>query len=170
MDLKKGLELITTILDKNNISYALIGGLALAARGIVRATQDIDFLIDDKDKDLLKRALQQNHFEIVHETSEVIQFKGPAFVDFLLAKRPLSRKMLTNATLVGQFPAKVIQLEDIIGLKIQAYKNDPSREFQDKADILSIMKQNEDLDFKKIKEYADLFDEWSEIESMKKKI
>ena len=33
--------------------------------------------------------------------------------------------------------------EDLIGLKIQAYKKDPSREFQDKADILSLLRQNQ---------------------------
>lgn len=166
MDLRKNLLLIKTLLEKENISFALIGGLALAARGFVRATQDIDVLISENDKARAKQLLQKAGFAIVHETEEVIQFEGDAFIDILLARRPMSKKMLENASMVGDFPVKVLETEDLIGLKIQAYKNDPSREFQDKADIQNLIHANKDLDFKKIKEYADLFNEWIEIEKI----
>lgn len=61
---------------------------------------------------------------------------------------------------------EVLKAEDLIGLKIQAYKNDSSRELQDKADIQKLLKLD-GLDLLRIKKYADLFNEWSVIEKLK---
>jgi hypothetical protein len=43
---KESLQKVVTVLDKLRIPYALIGGLAVIARGVVRATKDVDVLID----------------------------------------------------------------------------------------------------------------------------
>ena len=61
----------------------------------------------------------------------------------------------------------ILKAEDIIGLKIQAYKNDGSRELQDKADIQKLLALP-NLDLDTIKKYADLFDEWSVIEKLQR--
>ena len=45
-----------------------------------------------------------------------------------------------------------------------------SREFQDKADIQFLIENYLNLDWNKIKSYADLFSKWSEIEEIKNKI
>jgi hypothetical protein len=58
----------------------------------------------------------------------------------------------------------------LIGLKIQAYKNDSSREFQDKADIQFLIKTQADLNWDLIKSYADLFEEWEVINEIKAKV
>lgn len=64
----------------------------------------------------------------------------------------------------------VVSPEDLIGLKIQAFAGDRSREFKDKGDILTIMQNVADLNFNKIKEYADIFNVWNEIENIKNRI
>jgi hypothetical protein len=61
-----------------------------------------------------------------------------------------------------------VRPEGIIGLKIQAYKNDPDRELQDKADIKSIINCYSNLDWALVKAYADTFGEWQTIESFRK--
>ena len=61
----------------------------------------------------------------------------------------------------------ILKAEDIIGLKIQAYKNDGSRELQDKADIQKLLALP-NLDLETIKKYADLFGEWSVIEKLQR--
>ena len=38
-------------LEKAGVQFALIGGFALAAHGVVRATQDIDLLVDGDQKE-----------------------------------------------------------------------------------------------------------------------
>jgi predicted nucleotidyltransferase len=63
---------------------------------------------------------------------------------------------------------KCVKAEDLIGLKIQAYVNDPKRELQDKADIAALIDRSRDLDWERIKEYADLFSEWPTLERLRR--
>lgn len=156
-------------LKKRGIDHALIGGMALGARGVNRATADVDFMAEGKDKSAIKAALVSVGFVLAHETNEVLHFEGPGYLDVLLANRPLSQKMLANASVIPTVGMKCLASEDIIGLKIQAYINNPKREFQDKADILALVTKDPHLDWGKIKLYADLFDQWSELEKIRRK-
>ena len=122
-------------MNNAGVSHALIGGFALASYGQHRATADIDLLADGSKKELVKETLLQKGFILRHESEEVLQFDGIGFLDILLANRPLSLDMLKQAKLNKELNVYILQPEDLIGLKIQAYKNDPSRELQDKADI-----------------------------------
>ena len=54
MDLVEELGRIATALEAQGIRYALCGGLAMAVYGAVRATMDVDLLLDETD---LPRAL-----------------------------------------------------------------------------------------------------------------
>ena len=166
IDLRKTLTLAHTILEKNGIAHALIGGFALAVYGNHRATSDIDFLADGTRKDLIKNVLQAEGFELNHESVEVLQFSGPGFLDILLANRPLSQEMLKNSIKNSLLGTYVLRPEDIIGLKIQAYKNDSSRELQDKADIQKLLELSK-LDLNLVKKYADLFGEWDTLQKLK---
>src|SRR6185312_2744296 len=152
------------------VDFALIGGFALAAHGVVRATQDIDLLIDGRKKEDAKRSLLKAGFRLAFENAEVMHFSGAGQVDTLLANRQPTLDMLKRAKSINDFPVPVVSAEDIIGLKIQAYKNDPKREFQDKADIQSLLGTVADLDFKLVKKYADLFGEWDFISELRKKV
>jgi hypothetical protein len=168
MELKAGLKEISEALKKEDIAHGLIGGLALAAHGVVRATVDIDLLVDGNKKQLIEIICQNLGFKTVHKTEEVLQLSGRYQLDILFANRPKSKQMLTQTVKMMGFPLPVVAAEDIIGLKIQAYKNDPKRELQDKADIQALMTKIPSLDFTRIKGYADLYSEWSEIERLRK--
>jgi hypothetical protein len=76
--------------------------------------------------------------------------------------------MICDAVSESNLKVRVLKAEDIIGLKIQAYVNDRSREFQDKADIQNLIKANPALDWARVKKYADLFGEWPTIEAIRK--
>ena len=170
MDLQDTLTRASSALTKEGISFALIGGFALAAHGVVRATQDIDLLVDGAMKERAQRTLVSAGFKIVHETAEVVHLSGNAQLDILYSNREPTRQMIREAKKTNGFPVPVVSAEGIIGLKIQAYKNDSRREFQDKADIQALMETCVDLDFKKIKNYADVFDEWPFILELKAKL
>ena len=98
-----------------------------------------------------------------------MQFSGVGNLDILIARRPISQKMLNQSIEGGPEGIKFARAEDLIGLKIQAYKNDSEREFQDKADIQFLIRNVKNLDFDVIKKYADLFNEWSTIDEIKNK-
>lgn len=170
MDIKNTLSKASAALLKDNIAFALIGGFALAAHGVVRATEDIDLLVDGNMKELVKKNLQKSGFKIRHESPEVLHLSGPGQLNILFANRKPTQDMLRRAEKIGEFPVLVVTVEDIIGLKIQAYKNDPKREFQDKADIQSLLEKKKNLNFELIKKYADLFDEWNFIQGLRDKL
>ncbi len=170
MSLKDTLSKATDTLKKESISHALIGGFALAAYGVARATQDIDLLVDGSDKQKVKEIMIVAGFKVVHESNEVLQLSGIGQLDILYANREASLKMLSHSKVLNQFPVSVVSLEDLIALKIQAYVNDPKREFQDKADILALLQNNPDADYGIIKAYADMFGQWSAVEDIKNKL
>lgn len=169
MELRKTLQFVHDLLTQAHIDHALIGGLAMVNFGLDRATIDVDLIIDEVHKTVAKEVLLKNNFNLVHESEDVLQFEGIGYVDILLARRPISREMIKNATIIPDLQIKCLKAEDIIGLKIQAFSNDPSREFQDKADIQFLL-QDEGLDWNQIKSYADLFGKGGELEEIKKKI
>jgi len=169
MSLKQAILQIHSLLESASIDHALIGGFALAVHGINRATGDIDLLVNEVDRERLVHALNQKNYRIVAESVEVLHFSGEVRLDVLLARRPISREMLERAEkteLLGSI--KYLGAEDLIGLKIQAYCNDRRRQLQDKSDIQFLLKKYPDLDLKRVKFYADFFNEWPEIESLRK--
>jgi hypothetical protein len=52
---------ILAAFDRHGVNYVLVGGMAMAAQGLVRATRDIDVVVSVKPKniDRLKAALQE---------------------------------------------------------------------------------------------------------------
>ena len=166
IDLRKTLLDASEALKKAGVQHALIGGFAMASYGHHRTTIDVDFLADGNRRDLIKEVLLKQGFKLTHESPEVLQFSGPGLLDILLASRPLSQEMLKYAVQNANLGVYVVRPEDIIGLKIQAYKNDPSRELQDKADIQKLLTLPQ-IDLILVKKYADLFDEWTTIEKLR---
>lgn len=169
LDLRKTLIFIKNIFEENSISYALIGGFAMAAYNEHRTTYDIDFLVDGSQKELIKNKLLNHNFKILFESAEVIQLKSDfGYVDILFANRPLSLEMLLDSNSDNDLQIQIVTREALIGLKIQAYKNDSSRELQDKADIQKLLNQSE-IDMNLVKKYADIFFEWDEISRLRQK-
>lgn len=71
------------LIRRESNSYALIGGFALAAQGIHRATADIDFLVDGGRRKQVLGLLTQNGFVttmIVVASSRI----KPTFKDWLI--------------------------------------------------------------------------------------
>lgn len=159
-----------SLLEQNNIPHALIGGLALACYGSTRATVDLEFLVREEHKQKVEDLFLLNGFSLGNESIEVLQFAGIGYIDFLLARRPISQKILEDANPNGPEGVRFVKAEDLIGLKILAYMNDQTRELQDKADIQFLIESVDNIDWRKVKIYADLFDQWEVINDIKNKI
>ncbi len=175
MDFESVFKILLDGFKKEKIRAALIGGFAMHTAGHSRATQDIDFLVDRKDSSKIKSLLSSFGYDILHESEDVINFGGKlkplGRVDFLLAHRKYTKEILERAkpdsVLNGSFTVKVILPEDMIGLKVQASSNDPSRFHQDMADIEALMKANwNSLNFELIREYFSLFEREKELDQI----
>lgn len=168
MDFEKVLKELISAFEKNNINYGLIGGFALGLYKVVRSTNDLDFLIDKKCRDFLKDFMKKNAYELIYESDNVIQFEHPTGVfgsiDFLYAYRQPSLEMLKRIAkmkiLNGMLEVNVLKPEDIIGLKVQAFINKPSRQISELEDIKRLIEvQGENMDWKIVKKHFDLFNQ-----------
>ncbi len=135
MDFKATLAALIEVFNREKIRYALIGGFALGALGVPRATVDLDFLIEKDDLEKIGRIMESLAYNCVYKSENVTQYVSPVKifgeVDFLHAFRVISRKMLARAKSIdifeGKAQIKVLLPEDIIGLKAQSLANDPKK-------------------------------------------
>lgn len=178
MDFKTTLEIILTDFEKGNVRYGLIGGFALGALGLPRATVDLDFLVYRDDMVKVDSIMKFRGYECVYKSENVTQYVSPlkifGEIDFLHAFREISVKMLGRAKELdifeGRLKIKVLMPEDIIGLKVQALANNSDRKNKDYLDIESLMEHyKKDLDWELLEEYFNLFELEKEFQGLKAK-
>lgn len=160
------LKYLIELFNKRKIPYALIGGLALGIHGIIRTTQDIDFIAPLRDIDEIESFLLTHGYKKLFRNDDVASYVSDNFelgrVDFILAHRKYTQEILNNAIPFDRetvaYKLMVAPLEDIIGLKLQAHFNRKDRKSDDIRDIENIIKQfKPKLNYEKINEYASLF-------------
>ncbi len=167
MDFKFVTEKLLAAFEDAGVNYALMGGFAMGLLGGSRSTIDIDFLVNRDDMDKVDGIMQQLGYECKHKSENVSQYisnlRVMGEVDFLHAFRDASLEMLQRVEekeiFSGALKIKVVRPEDLIGLKVQAIKNDPLRELTDMADIEILLSLHcKTLDWAMIEEYFKLFD------------
>lgn len=146
MDLLQSIRELAARLDEDGLRYAVIGGMALAMHGVQRATFDLDFLLMLEDKHRATSIFTKAGYKCVYETENVSHYQrqGTSLsrVDVLHAFRGPSLSMLKRAErlpLGDSFSLPVVQIEDLIGLKIQAATNDLARALGDWNDIYRLV-------------------------------
>ena len=168
MDFTQVIGKVCKRLDELEVRYALIGGFAMALRGVQRATTDLDFILFLDDLERADSVLTSFGYNQVFHNENVshYQAKDQEFgrIDLLDAFRAPTLGMLDRADRVAVIPGvdlPVVQIEDIVGLKVQAAKNDPVRGMQDWADIETMMKEarrlNNEPDWELLQSYLSLF-------------
>lgn len=123
MDILKVLSILSKEFAAKDIHYALIGGFAMNALGIVRSTLDIDFLILSEDNPKLQSLLESIGYKCVYKTDNVSQYTSPSNllgeIDVLHAFRNASLKMLGRSRRIklfnGDISLNVLSPEDVIG-------------------------------------------------------
>jgi Uncharacterised nucleotidyltransferase len=164
--------------DRLQIRYAAIGGFALGLLGSPRQTMDLDFLVHSDDLTKLDEALTTLGYRRVFHTENVSQYRHEddvwGSIDVIHAFRKISLAMLQRAknypAFGGTQNVRAVDPEDIIGLKVQAMFNDPTRRSQEVADIERLaMYYGHKLDWDRIKEFYDLFGLGEEAVALKER-
>lgn len=155
--LKELLRDIVTALQRHGVSHALVGGMAVAAHGLIRATKDIDFLIDEANADSADTALRSLGFEAALRTAGFVRYvrhpiaELPELVewaDLLLARQAIGRELLA---LAQQHPIQweqiprlpIVPVEGIILMKVLAATDDPNRA-HDRSDAVALLRLHAD--------------------------
>lgn len=141
---------------------ALIGGLAVVAHQVVRATQDVDFLLEAEAADQVHDALLKSGYQCIYRSEDAANYlRGTEGLDLLYAHRPLARRLLSEAsereTPMGLL--RVVSVEGLIGFKLQGYVNDATR-LRDLDDIRALVKiHRTSLDMHQLHEFFVLFNQ-----------
>lgn len=168
MDFKHVIDQVFSRLDREGIRYALIGGFAMAMRGVQRATVDLDLLLLRQDLERADSIFLTQGYSLVFRSDNVSHYRARddqlGRVDVLHAFRGPSLGMLERAERLEVTPGTtlpVARIEDIVGLKIQAAYNDPARAGQDWLDIQSLVETagttDGPLDWELIHDYLKIF-------------
>lgn len=178
MEFATVIEQVIAKLDQEGIRYALIGGFAMAMRGIQRATINLDFILMLEDLHKADEVLQQSGYIRAFRSENVSHYSGSepelGRIDILHAFRGPSLSMLERAERIPVTPKAslpVVQIEDLIGLKIQAAHNDPTRLASDWSDIRMMVESSKQakrsLDWDLLGDYLELFDSAGRLPEIK---
>lgn len=131
-----------SMFERNGTEPALIGGLAVVAHQVVRATKDVDFLLESEAADKIHSALLDLGYQCLYRSQDAANYvRGAEGLDLLYAHRPLARRLLAQAaereTPMGRL--RVISVEGLIGFKLQGFVNDATRT-RDLDDIRALLK------------------------------
>lgn len=141
---------------------ALIGGLAVVAHQVIRATKDVDFLVEAEAADAVHGALLDLGYQCLYRSADAANYvRGMEGLDLLYAHRPLARRLLAQAsereTPMGRM--RIISVEGLIGFKLQGFVNDATRT-RDLDDIRALFKiHRASLNMNEVREYFALFDQ-----------
>ena len=142
MDFARVLTAVAQFLEREGARFGLAGAVALHAHGLARATTDLDLVVEEEAQPALLRFLAALGYEQLHLSGGFSNhlhpdpawgrldfiYLDPRTADLLFARAVRSRPL-------GDLEVLVPSPEHLVAMKVQAMRNDPSRRFQDLADV-----------------------------------
>ena len=115
--------------------------------GITRATGDLDLVVEERVKEDLRRFLAADGYQEVHVSDGFSNHVHPDLewgrLDFIYVDPHTADVLFPPArsmTVLPGIEAPVPRPEHLAAMKVLAMKNDPSRTFQEMADIQALLK------------------------------
>ena len=88
-----------TMFARSGTKPALIGGLAVIAHQVIRATKDVDFLVEAEAAGTVHDALLELGYQCIYRSEEAANYvRATEGLDLLFAHRPLARRLLAQAS------------------------------------------------------------------------
>jgi len=166
---------IVHFLENASISYALIGAFALKAYGYVRATGDVDFIVNATDQEKIIHYLESLGYETLHQSAGFSNHLHPIAnlgrIDFVYVSGETSTKIFQDARRIPVFSDLSLPVASpghLAALKIFALKNNPDRTFQEMAD-LEFLISLPDVDMETIKTYFEKYDQMDKFNELLKR-
>ena len=137
---------VSGFFDREGIPFAIVGALALHTYGYSRATNDVDLLVGRDAQDRLVEFLEKRGFETLHRSDGYSNHlhANPDLgrLDVIYVDADTRGKLFAEARPASLAGMRVVvpKPEHLVAMKIHAMKNDPSRAFQEMADIQFLMR------------------------------
>ena len=143
------------------VEYMIVGGVAVNAHGVLRATLDLDVMVRSEDGDALDDVLTMLGYKSLDRRLDLAHYVRPdgTRLDVLYSRRPITARLLEHPDIArySNLDIPIVSIEGLIGLKVQAFTDDPRR-LRDLEDIMRLIKANRDkVDMVEVGEYFDLF-------------
>lgn len=141
--------LMSEVIKCAKASAMMIGGFALNAYKVSRQTHDVDFLIPEKDYEVVRDLLVQEGYMQDYVTDNFARFrsakKGFMDLDIMFVNDATFEKMKRECghLTIEENVFNVPSLNHLIALKLHAIKYNPKRENKDLLDIISLILQND---------------------------
>ncbi len=153
---------VAAVLRKRQTAFALVGGLAVSARGEVRFTRDVDLAValDDSAIELLVRDLRAAGYRIdtllEHETAQRIatvrmRTRAGILVDILCGSSGIEPEIVLGATIMTLPEAgdiAVAQREELLAMKILSMTD---KRLQDRIDARALVASSPPLNLERVR-------------------
>jgi hypothetical protein len=133
---------VARFLDEEHARFGLAGAVALNAYGLARATTDLDLVVEEKAQPALLRFLASLGYEQLQVSAGFSSHLHPdpawGRLDFIYLDDHTADVLFARATRarpLGNLEVLVPSPAHLAAMKVQAMHNDPSRRFQDLADV-----------------------------------
>jgi hypothetical protein len=141
-----GFQTITQKAAEGGLPFLVIGGYAVMAHGFVRATDDLDLLVQGSRRGHWRRLLEGLGMTVYREAPAFTQFNAPPGarlpVDLMFVADGIFEQMRTSAepASVGGVAFGVVSLLHLIALKCHAIKHGKSlRRIKDTDDLIQLI-------------------------------
>jgi hypothetical protein len=144
MEFDEVLRTFGAFFEREGIRHALIGGLALRAWGHVRATQDVDFVVEQTETQRIVEFAESQGFETIYVSEGYSNHvRGDDRIDFMYVDAATGAQIFDAAqqrTVVHGVELPVAKPEHLSAMKAIAIKWNPRRGWRDVDDVLFLLR------------------------------
>jgi hypothetical protein len=159
VDFAAVLSAIASDVERSDLRFAVVGGIALAGLGMPRTTIDLDIVTDAEAQEHMVGFLEGLGYETLHRSSgysnHVHRQDAYGRVDVVYVRGDTAEQLFAAVERVpgpGGISMPVPAAEHLAAMKVLAMKNDPQREAQEVADIRFLLGRP-DVDRERVREY-----------------
>lgn len=146
MDFARVLAMLADFFEREGLRYAVIGGFALHAYGVTRATLDLDLAAEGDARPRVVAFLESMSFETLHVSAgysnHLHATEALGRVDLVYVAGETSRRLFDGCRpglALGGRTFPVPRAEHVVAMKVHAMKNDPARTLRELADIQALL-------------------------------
>jgi hypothetical protein len=147
MDFVRVFDAVASFLEARGARLAVVGGLGMHGHGLTRATVDLDLVTEAGVQGDLVEFLESRGYETLYRSAGYSNHLHPdrelGRLDLVYLDPETARRLFEGCAprlRLGDRDALVPRAEHLAAMKVQAMKNDPSRELQDMADVQALVR------------------------------